>query len=566
MHSTEPATSSPTIPERFNIGVACTRRFLNDPRATRPAIIVDNEEQGCSSLSFITLNESSDRFGAALQALGLVAGERLLIRLPNCLAYPVAFFGVLKIGAIAVPSSTQLSADELAYLLQDSGAAAIVLEASMLDGLRDVLREATALRHVIVTGWSDDACSAVHQAVPSRTEAPSAWATSSTVSGAASAGAPGALLHRFEDLEAHTLTPVRVADTAAEDPAYLVYTSGTTGYPKGVLHAHRALLGRLPSATHWFDYRDQDRILHSGKFNWTYVLGTGLMDPLYQGQTVVVHEGSTRPETWLHLVARHQCTIFIGVPTLFRQIVQKTALGAADVPTLRHCMSAGEHLSDELMVLWKARFGLDVYEAIGMSECSYYLSQSVHYPLRPGSAGRPQPGHHIALLDAGLQPVGVNEEGMLCIGLDDPGLFLGYWRLPEEDQATRRGGYFLTGDYARRDEDGYVWFLGRKDDIINTFGYRVSPHEVERVMKTHPAIADCVVVGQSAGADKIIVTACVTLHEGHDANEADLLAHALQHLARYKAPRRICFLPVFPRTRNGKVLRRQLLEQIGSAV
>jgi acetyl-CoA synthetase len=533
------------IPATFNIGRACTQRFLTPEKMAALAIIVDDEERGYSALSYAELNDQSDQFGAALQGLGFARGDRLLIRLPNNLAYPVTFFGVLKIGGIAVPSSTQLSADELAFLLQDSAASVIVLEAGMLQGLAGVLAAARDLLHVIVTGTVCDIDTGTDTCLPAHCR-----------------------LHYLDDLLQSAVPAIRYADTQANDPAYLVYTSGTTGYPKGVLHAHRALLGRTPAARYWFDYQgENDRILHSGKFNWTYVLGTGLMDPLYQGKSVVVHEGTTTPETWMRLVARYQCTIFIGVPTLFRQIIQKTPATAADVPSLRHCMSAGEHLSDELLAAWQARFQLDVFEAIGMSECSYYLSQSVHYPLRAGAAGRPQPGHRIALLDEHMKPVGTNEEGMLCIALDDPGLFLGYWQRPEEDLATRRDGYFLTGDYARCDEEGYIWFLGRRDDIINSFGYRISPHEVERVLKTHPAVADCVVVGEHAGPDKIIVTACVTLHEGlnHvDVTETELLAFALQHLARYKAPRKIVFMKTFPRTRNGKVLRKQIVRTLGA--
>lgn len=279
--------------------------------------------------------------------------------------------------------------------------------------------------------------------------------------------------------------------TLADDPAYLVYTSGTTGYPKGVLHAHRALIGRGPASTYWFKFSDdvQDRIMHSGKFNWTYVLGSGLMDPLYLGKTVIVHEGKNDAQKWLDLIKKHSATIFIGVPTIYRQLLQKTQATKADIPSVRHYMSAGEHLSDEVLTQWHERFGLDIYEAVGMSEFSYYLSQSVFRPIRPGSAGFPQPGHKVQLLNPEtLESVKAGEEGMICIPLDDPGVFLRYWNLDEETAKYKHDGYFFTGDYAKYDEDGYIWFLGRKDDIIKSFGYRVSPYEIERVYKSHPAV------------------------------------------------------------------------------
>jgi acyl-coenzyme A synthetase/AMP-(fatty) acid ligase len=355
--------------------------------------------------------------------------------------------------------------------------------------------------------------------------------------------------------------------TRADDPAYLVYTSGTTGYPKGVLHAHRALLGRQPSSTYWFDFRpDGDRVLHAGKFNWTYVLGTGLMDPLYRGHTAMVHEGGSDASQWPRLIARHAATIFIGVPTIYRQIIQKTRFGRADVPTLRHCMSAGEHLSDEVLAGWRERFGLDVYEGLGMTECSYYLCQTRSHPIRPGSAGFAQPGHDVKLLDPTTwREVGVDEEGMLCIPRDDPGLMLRYWNRPEETAAAFHDGWFLTGDYARRDADGYIWFLGRKDDLINSFGYRISPHEVERVLKDHPDVADAAALGEEIASDKILVVAYVVPRPAAPITADALLTYGRQRLAAYKAPRIVYVVDELPRTRNGKLQRRALVPSLARA-
>jgi len=507
------------IPERFNIAAACVDAHLGTPVAARPAVICDDATTGVAALSFAALAERTSRFAQLLREHGVAAGERVLIRLPNCLDYPVAFLGALRHGAIAVPSSIQLTADELVFLARDCGAAALIVDAAGAADARAALAGVETLRHVWSSGAALDAALA-----------------------GVGAGAPP-------------------HPTRADDPAYLVYTSGTTGYPKGVLHAHRALLGRQPASHYWFDFAADgaDRVFHSGRYNWTYVLGTGLTDPLLRGCTTIVHEGPADAHAWPRLIARHAATIFIAVPTLYRQILQKTAAGAADVPTLRHCMSAGEPLSGEVLAHWHARFGQPIFEGLGMTECSYYISQPRRLPIRPGSVGVPQPGHAVTLRDPeSLAEVPAGSEGMICIPRDDPSLLLRYWRGAEETATAFRGEWFLTGDYARFDADGYVWFLGRRDDLINTFGYRVSPYEVERVLKDHPDIADCAAVGAEVEPGKVVVAAHVIARPGATLSSDAVLAYGREHLAAYKAPRVVHFVADLPRTRNGKIRRRAL--------
>jgi acyl-coenzyme A synthetase/AMP-(fatty) acid ligase len=514
------------VPELLNIGVACTDAHLGTETEARVAMIVEDDALGTSSITYGELAARSGRFAQLLRDLGIAAGDRVLVRLPNSIDYPTAFFGTLKRGAIAVPTSTLLTAGEVGYLLEDSGAAAMVIDAPAWESMRAALQGKGALRHVIIAGPRlDEALAAVGAVQP----------------------------------------PER---TGANDPAYLVYTSGTTGHPKGVLHAHRSLIGRSPASAHWFDFDPHgvDRIVHSGKFNWTYVLGSALMDPLYRGKTVIAHEGRNDAGTWPRLIARHGATIFIGVPTVYRQILQKTAFTKHDVPTLRHCMSAGEHLSDEVFAQWKERFGLDIYEAVGMSEFSYYLSHSRARPIRPGSAGFPQPGHDVKLLDPEtLAEVPRGEEGMISIPAGDPGLFIEYWNQPQETARLKHDGWFLTGDFARIDGEGYLWFLGRKDDIIKSFGYRVSPYEVERVLKGHPAVADCACVAEAAGADKTLVVAYVIAQPGATVSPDELAAFGREHLAPYKAPKVVYVATDFPRTANGKIRRRDITPRIAIA-
>jgi len=526
------------VPKQFNIGAACTDKHLHTPIAQTVAMIVEDDALGTTQITFAELASRTDQFAQLLRNSGVAAGDRVLIRLPNSLDYPIAFLGTMKRGAISVPTSTLLTAEEVAYLAKDSTATVLVTDKAAWPALQDHLSNLPNLKHVFLSGVGEIQ--------------PHASLQVSDLSQQLAA------ISHCEGNHA----------TAADDPAYLVYTSGTTGYPKGVLHAHRALIGREPAAKYWFNFAEdqQDRIMHSGKFNWTYVLGTGLMDPLYLGKTVIVHEGKNDADLWTRLIAKHAATIFVGVPTIYRQIIQKSTAAQADVPSLRHCMSAGEHLSDEVLQQWRGRFGRDIFEAVGMSEFSYYLSQSVFRPIRPGSAGFPQPGHAIQLLNPEtLEALPPGEEGMICVPDSDPGLFLRYWNLDEETAKYKHDGWFFTGDYARYDADGYIWFLGRKDDIIKSFGYRVSPYEIERVYKSHPAVADCAAVGEELEKDKLLVVTYVILQPDATVTADELLAFGKQHLAAYKTPKTVYLTKDFPRTKNGKILRKDINNQIAYA-
>lgn len=528
------------IPEFFNIGQACTASHKNKENEEKIAMIVEDDELGNSEITYQELNRRSNQFGQLLVNLGITIQDRVLIRLPNSLDYPISFLGAMKSGAISVPTSTLLAPEELVYIIKDSGARALVIDKKAWKFIQPELQKSDCknLRFILLSGKGE--FQSQEQFI---------------------------LLDIHEELNKITaINPFY--KTKAEDPAYLVYTSGTTGYPKGVLHAHRALIGRGPASQYWFDFHSSgdDRILHSGKFNWTYVLGSGLMDPLYLGKTVIVYEGKNDANTWIQLIKKHQATIFIGVPTIYRQLIQKTTATKKDVPSLRYCMSAGEHLSDEVFRFWNERFELNIYEAVGMSEFSYYLSQNKYAPIKPGSAGFPQPGHAIQLIDIEtLEPVPPGEEGMICVPSNDPGLFLRYWNLEEETKKYVHDDWFFTGDYARYDTEGYIWFLGRKDDIIKSFGYRVSPYEIERVYKSHPDIADCAAIGEEIEKDKILVTAYIIPHANVSIDPNDLISFGKKHLAAYKAPKTIYLTKEFPRTKNGKILRKDINNSIAFA-
>ena len=289
-------------------------------------MIVEDDALGTVTATYGELATRTSQFAQLLRKRGVLPGDRVLIRLPNSIDYPSAFLGAMKAGCIAVPTSTLLTVDEVLYLAKDSAAKVMVMDHAMWEQLGPRIADAPDAKLILLTGKGKhiDSPGVVALDLKPAMDAITAWSA------------------------AHA--------THASDPAYLVYTSGTTGFPKGVLHAHRALIGREPASEYWFNFDPikVDRILHSGKFNWTYVLGSGLMDPLYRGKTVIVHEGRNDANTWTRLIAKHQATIFIGVPTIYRQIIQKTDATRDTVPSLRMCMSAGEHLSNfQLIVILK---------------------------------------------------------------------------------------------------------------------------------------------------------------------------------------------------------------------
>lgn len=531
---------SPYAGKQLNIAVECLARHAAGPLAEKTAMVFVRDDLSAHSLSYRELDGLSARFAMSFVRRGLKTGDRVLLRLPNTPVFPAAFFGALRGGFIPVPTSPLLTAPELDYLIADSGASALVTDESLFAQLRLHINT-DALRTIYVSGKTSgsEICA---------------------------------------ETELTTTEPLcEIYPANGRDPAYIVYTSGTTGYPKGVLHAHQCLLGRLPAAREWFPFFDAennaDRILHSGKFNWTYVLGTGMMDPLYHGKTVVVYEGHNSAERWVELIGKFACNIFIGVPTVFRQILQKTAVRGEDLPTLSHAMCAGEHLSDAVLNAWVTRFSFPIYEGLGMSECSYYISQRKGDALRPNSAGKIQTGRKVALLDENLQPVPAGSEGMLCIRRDEPGLFLEYWNsapapadaaLSERQAQQFRGDWFLTGDYAIADAEGYVFFLGRRDEIIKSFGYRVSPFEIERVYRDCELIEDAVAFAETVGAEKTLISLCVIMKPGETFDAEQIIAWGRERLAAYKTPKHVYPLAKFPRSTNGKILRAQIPKLVAS--
>ena len=288
--------------------------------------------------------------------------------------------------------------------------------------------------------------------------------------------------------------PADFAATGPDDPAFMVYTSGTSGRPKGVLHAQRAAWARRMMWDGWYGLTPDDRVLHAGAFNWTYTLGAGLTDPWAIGATALIYTGPRDRAVWPRLAAAHGATIFAAAPGVYRQMLDAPGL-AAGFAGLRHGLSAGEALPAAVREAWSAATGRPIFEAIGMSEISTYVSFSPARPTVDGCTGFPQPGRRVAVLDEdGGGPVPRGTEGLLAVSRRDPGLMLGYWNRPEDTAAAFRGEWFVTGDRAVMRADGAIVARGRADDLMNAGGYRVSPAEIEAVLLDHPGVAEAAAV------------------------------------------------------------------------
>jgi acyl-coenzyme A synthetase/AMP-(fatty) acid ligase len=501
---------------------------LNLARALLEARALDPLSAGRPALSFIAGEHvqrwsyakawaATARAAQALLRAGLASGDRVVVALPHSPRYAFAFFGAIAAGLVPVPASPQLTAAELEFIADDAQAAALLAEPA---------RAPAALADALLDPELLDAAAPDH--------------------GASARALP---------------------ETRAEDAAYLQYTSGTTARPKGVLHAQRVLRGRTPMhGDAWQALRPDDVVLHAGALNWSYTLGVGLIDPWAVGAHALLAASGVEPGAWPALLARERVTIFAAVPTVFRQALKYGRPEDADLAALRHGLCAGEALPPAVAAEWRARAGSELYEALGMTEVSTYVSSGPGVPVRPGSPGRAQPGRRIAVLPddpaAGDVPVPRGEPGLLAVHRSDPGLMLGYWRRTEEEAAVLRGEWFVGGDRATLDADGYVWFQGRADDLIKSFGYRLSPVEIEAALASCPGVAEVAVVGVPLGTDKTIVTACVVPEPGAAPDAAALAAHAERQLAAYKRPHEYRLVAALPRTANGKLLRRTLLAEL----
>ncbi len=498
-------------PAAFNMAAYCIGRSRGSSPDKAALVVVADPTRAPSEIwTYARLENAILNVAGALSTSGLTPGARILIRLDNTSEYALMFFGAVAAGFVPIPASTQLTQPEVMFLLENSGAEAVCVADNLAVGPVPAGVQVIEKEHV------------------SRMIADGPRGT--------------------------------YAATAADQPAYLIYTSGTTSRPKGVLHAHRAAWGRRPMYQGWYGISSSDRVLHAGAFNWTYTLGVGLTDPWANGATSIIYTGEKDPSLWPKLILAHGATIFAAVPGLYRQIMKYSDARPDAFGALRHGLTAGEAPPPGFFDEWRARTSLELFESIGMSEMSTFISTSPTVPRRDGAIGRPQPGRSVVILDVdgGTEPLGAGEPGLLAVHRSDPGLMLGYWNRPAEEREVLRGDWFIGGDLASMDAEGYVTHHGRANDLMKAGGYRVSPQEVEAAIVEHPSVAEVACTEVRVRADVSIIAAFVVAKPGAVCEPDAIKAFAAGRLAAYKCPREVVFVDNLPRTPNGKLRRAAL--------
>ncbi|MFD4507601.1 acyl-CoA synthetase [Streptomyces sp. NPDC058457] len=524
------------VPQRFNAVLDILERRAEQSPDELALVTLRRDGGVAVSYTFRELNLASRRMGHALAGIGVGKGERIFVMLPRIAEWYVALLGAIRIGAVPVPGTPQLTSRDIEYRVDRAEAVAVVTDtdgAVKVDKLTDRL---PTLAHRIVVGT-----------------------------------APSAGWHTMDGLLARASDGPTPADPTAADDMMLVYfTSGTVSYPKMVAHTQASFgLGHMVTARYWQDLRPGDLHWTLSDTGWAKAAWSKLFGQWAQGATVLEMDlGKSDPDLILDTIERHGVTTLCAPPTLYRSLVVAD-LASYDLSRLRHCVSAGEPLNPEVIRIWEeGTRGLVVHDGYGQTETVNVLANFRCLPVRSGSMGKPVPGFDVDVVDDDGASVPVGDEGNVAIRVQPErpaGLFTGYWRDPDATAAAFTNGWYFTGDKARRDEDGYFWFEGRQDDVITSSAYRIGPFEVESALVEHPAVIEAAVVGQDDPDRTQIVTAFVILHP--DADPSPQLAEELQdHVKRltapYKYPRQIHFVSDLPKTVSGKIRRGELRDRL----
>lgn len=523
------ATFQWACPERFNFSRDVIDRWASDPERQAMLWVDDNGNE--ERRSFADIRDASCRVANALSSAGVQRGDTVIVVMGRELAWWEILAGCLRMGAIASPGTTQLSARDIAYRVNAAGATAVIADGPNAAKLDTVLDECPTLKALITTAGADGQ-----------------WLEYSAITASAS-------------------TQFETADTAATDEALCYFTSGTTGYPKMCMHAHSYGLAHITTGRYWLDLSDKDLHWNCSDNGWAKAAWSSFFGPWNCGATLFVHhtQGFSAART-LELLQQYPITTFCGAPTIYRMFVQQD-LSQYHFANLRHCVGAGEPLNPEVIETWRRHTGLTIKDGYGQTETVLLCGNYPSIEARFGSMGKPAPGIDLAVIDDAGNPLPPGKEGDVAVRVSPErplGLFLEYKGNPEKTAACFKGDWYLTGDRAMTDDDGYFWFVGRSDDVILSAGYRIGPFEVESALLEHPAVAESAVVASPDADRGEVVKAFVVLAPGHDGNDAlikTLQDHVKQVTAPYKYPRKIEFVEQLPKTVSGKIRRVELRER-----
>jgi acetyl-CoA synthetase len=518
------------VPERFNMAAFSVGKHARGPRAGDCALVCDPATGRPGYYSFGELDDLANRFACALRGLGLRKGDVVVSYAAQGLDAAVTHLAAYKLGAIVAPLSLLYGPDTVRHALSDAAPPVIVTQRLPWDRVSAAVGQLSSLKHIIVAGGARKGEIA------------------------------------FEDAIAAPTAGFVPEQTAASDPALLLYTSGSTGLPKGILHAHRFILGYLASVSLFYQLEmDQPGMVLWTPSDWSWIAGivNVMLTGWHFGQTVVAGQGRFDPAWAFDFLARHGVTHTFLTPTALKRM--------AEIPeprrrwptlALRAIGTGGEPLPSAVLDWSRDVLRVPINEFYGLTEVNHLVgnSQAV-FPVKPGSMGRAYPGHAIAVIDEHGTPVPDGTPGEIAARDDDPTLFLGYWKQPERTAAMRSGRWVRTGDFGVRDADGYFWYHGRNDDLIKSAGYRIGPAEVEDCLLKHPAVAEAAVVGLPDPDRGQTVAAFVRLAAGVAADDAlarELQEHVKRNLAAYKYPRIVRFVTEYPLTSTGKISRSTL--------
>jgi acetyl-CoA synthetase len=525
------------IPPDFNIAHAVCRRHASDQ--SRIAIHWEDEDGASATLTYHALQQRADRLSNALAALGVGRGDKVAIILPQRPETAIAHVACYQLGAVAVPLSFLFGPDALEYRLENSEAKAVFVDPASLPHLAAIRERLEHLRHVIGV-----------------------------------AGAREAWTIDWDVLQERAASNFQPESTRPTDPALLVYTSGTTGPPKGALMPQQCLLGNLPGFVHSHDSFPQpgDVFWSPADWAWTGGLMDALLPTLYFGFQIVGYRGRFEPDRALALMAKYRVRNAFLFPTALKMIMKAVPNPRERYALeLRSIMSAGEAVGTTVFSWAQDALGVTINEMFGQTEMNYIVGNShALWPAKPGSMGRPYPGHRIALIDDAGTEVGEGELGEVAVnriapdGARDPVFFLEYFKNPEGTARKYSGDWCRTGDLATRDSDGYLWYQGRADDMFKAAGYRIGPSEIENCLVRHHAIANAAVVPSPDETRGNVVKAFIVLAPGRlpsPALEQEIRDHVRNFLAPYEYPKEIEFIDALPMTTTGKVQRRVLRER-----